>query len=48
MQVVNVEHDEVLPLLDAIGHEGVYILTTFYNEREADELLKRLPQEAYN
>ena len=47
VQVVNVEHDEVLPLLDAIGCEGVYILTTFKNERDATELLKRLPQGTY-
>ena len=43
VQVVNVEHDEVLPLLDAIGDQGVYILTTFQDEHDAEQLMKRLP-----
>lgn len=42
VQVVNVEHDEVVPLLDAIGPKGVYILTTFKDERDAEQLLKRV------
>lgn len=44
VQVVNVKHVEVLPLLDAIGHEGVYLLTEFENERDAERLLKQLPR----
>lgn len=43
VQLVNVEHEEVLPLLDAIGHEGVYILTNFKTEHDAERLLKRFP-----
>jgi hypothetical protein len=42
VQVVNVEHDQVLPLLDAIGRDGVYILTNFKNEEEAAALLDRI------
>lgn len=46
LQVVNVEHDEVLPLLDAIGHDGVYILTSFRSQTEAEQLLARIPSYA--
>ena len=42
VQIVNVEHDQVLPLLDAVGTEGVYILTTFTGEDDAEALLKRV------
>jgi hypothetical protein len=42
VQVVNVEPDEVLPLLDAIGRKGVYILIQFKNEREAEKVLERV------
>jgi hypothetical protein len=45
VQVVNVEPDEVLPLLDAIGPKGVYILIQFKNEHEAERVLKSV--EAY-
>lgn len=40
VQVVNVTHREVIPLFDAIGPHGVYILTEFENERDAEQLLK--------
>lgn len=40
VQVVNVEPDEVLPLLDAIGPKGVYVLIQFKDEREAEQVLK--------
>ena len=43
VQVVNVEHDEILPLLNVIGHEGVYILTSFENQRDAERLLNQIP-----
>lgn len=36
VQVVNVELDEIAPLLDAIGNQGVYILVQFKNELEAE------------
>jgi hypothetical protein len=38
VQVVNVEPQEVVPLLDAIGNEGVYLLIQFKDEREADQV----------
>jgi hypothetical protein len=40
VQVVNVEPHEVLPLLDAIGNKGVYILIQIKDQREADQILK--------
>jgi len=40
VQVVNVEPHEVLPLLDAIGRQGVYMLIQFKDEREADKILE--------
>ena len=42
VQVVNVELDEVLPLLDAIGRKGVYVLVQFKDEREAEQVLGRV------
>ncbi|HVM62645.1 MAG TPA: hypothetical protein VMV72_17420 [Verrucomicrobiae bacterium] len=42
VQVVNVEPDEVNPLLDAIGTKGVYILIQFRDEREAEQVLARV------
>jgi hypothetical protein len=38
VQVVNVEPDEVLPLLEAIGRKGVYLLIQFKDEREAEQV----------
>lgn len=38
VQVVNVEPDEVIPLLDAIGNKGVYIMMQFRNEQEAEQI----------
>jgi hypothetical protein len=40
VQVVNVEPNEVVPLLDAIGNQGVYMLIQFKNEREAEQVQK--------
>ena len=42
VQVVNVEPGEVVPLLDAIGNRGVYILIQFKNEQEVGQVLKRV------
>jgi len=42
VQVVNVELDEIVPLLDAIGPKGVYLLIQFKDEREAEEAAKRV------
>ena len=40
VQVVNVELNEVQPLLDAIGPKGVYLLIQFKDEREAEQVRK--------
>jgi hypothetical protein len=40
VQVVNVELDEVQPLLDNVGPKGVYMLIQFKDQREADRALK--------
>ena len=40
VQVVNVERNEVLPLLDAIGPRGVYLLIQFKDEREAEQVAR--------
>ncbi len=40
VQIVNVEPDEVRPLLDAIGTRGVYLLIQFKDEREADAVAR--------
>lgn len=42
VQVVGVEHDDVIPLLDAVGPKGVYLMTTFNNETDAARLLDRV------
>lgn len=39
VQVVNVNREEIVPLLDAIGGAGVYVMTFFSNEREADDIM---------
>lgn len=44
LQAVQVKPEEVVPLLDAIGGKGVYIMTKFQNEREAEELLAKVEQ----
>jgi hypothetical protein len=40
IQVVNVEPEEVVPLLDAVGNKGVYMLIQLKDEREAEQILK--------
>ena len=42
VQVVNVEPGEVVPLLDAIGNRGVYILMQFKDQREAEQIHRRV------
>jgi hypothetical protein len=44
VQAVGVRPEEVIPLLDAIGGKGIYILTDFHNEREAGKLLAQVEQ----
>lgn len=46
VQVVNVELDEVQPLLDAIGGKGVYLMIQFKDDREAERAAKLV--EPYN
>jgi len=40
LQVVRIEPEEVAPLLDAIGTNGVYIMTGFPDEKSEKELLR--------
>jgi hypothetical protein len=42
VQVVNVEPGELVPLLEAIGAKGVYLLIQFKDEWEAEQVQKRL------
>ncbi len=42
VQVVNVELHEVVPLLDAIGPHGVYMLIQFKDEREAEQVARMI------
>jgi len=42
VQVVGVEPDEIIPLLDAIGGEGVYVMTVFRNRVAAEAILERV------
>lgn len=40
VQAVGVEYHEVLPFLDAVGHEGMYVMTSAPTEKEARELVR--------
>jgi len=42
VQAIGVKPEEVEPLLDAVGGKGLYIMTTFENEEQAAQLLKRV------
>lgn len=43
VQVVGIEEDQLLPLIDAIGHKGVYFTTScIQSEKRADELLNEI------
>jgi hypothetical protein len=42
IQIVNVELWEILPLLDAIGRKGVYMLIQFKDERDAEQVLAQV------
>lgn len=42
VQALMVMPGEILPLLDAVGGKGMYILTFFTSEREAEELAKQV------
>jgi hypothetical protein len=38
LQAVNVKHEEILPLIDAVGDNGLYILCEFNNIAEAEKV----------
>ena len=40
VQVVNVELNEIQPLLDAVGPKGIYLLIQFTDEREVEQAAK--------
>jgi hypothetical protein len=40
VQAIGVEPEEVEPLLDAVGGQGMYIMTRFQDEDEAERLRK--------
>jgi len=44
IQTVEVKPDQIIPLLDAVGGKGVYILTSFSTEKEAEDLLAKVEQ----
>jgi hypothetical protein len=41
VQVCGAKPEEIIPVLDAIGGKGVYIIAEFANEKEAEEILKK-------
>jgi hypothetical protein len=41
VQLVGVRQDDIVPVLDAIGGEGVYILTGFSSVADAEDVLSR-------
>ena len=40
VQAIGVRHDEIVPLLDAVGPAGLYIMTSFADEREAEKVMR--------
>ncbi len=40
VQAIGVEPEEVVPLLDAVGGKGMYIMTTFESEKQAEQMMK--------
>jgi hypothetical protein len=44
VQIVGAQRDEVLPLLDAIGGKGVYVITNFSSDKEAEALMTEAEQ----
>jgi hypothetical protein len=44
IQVPDVRKHEIVPLLDAIGGKGVYIMTDFSSRRDAEETLATVEQ----
>jgi len=44
VQAVGVQQGEIIPLLDAIGSKGLYIMTSFSTPEEAERVLKEVEQ----
>jgi len=44
VQVVDVDKDEIIPLLDAIGGKGVYVMTSFSSSNEAEAMMTKVEQ----
>jgi hypothetical protein len=42
VQAIGVEPEEVMPLLDAVGGKGMYIMTTFKNAKHAEMMYKQV------
>jgi hypothetical protein len=40
VQAIGVEREEILPLLDAVGGKGLYIMTAIPSEREAEDVMR--------
>jgi hypothetical protein len=40
IQAIGIKHEEIKPLLDAVGSNGVYILTSIENEGDAEKIAK--------
>jgi len=40
VQAIGVRHDEIVPLIDAVGPKGLYIMTELRDERDAEKVLR--------
>ena len=44
LQIVSIAPRQIIPLLDAVGGKGIYILTGFHNRAEAEEIVRKAEQ----
>ena len=44
VQLVDVDREEIIPLLDAIGGKGVYVMTSFPSPNEAEAMMSKVAQ----
>ena len=44
MQVVGVEPEEIIPLLDAIGGKGVYVMARYESQKQAEDIAAKVEQ----
>lgn len=42
VQVVSIKVDEIIPLFEHVGTNGVYVLTKFESKQQADDLMKQI------